>query len=246
MPSSAAIAAACIGPAPPNGSRAKRRGSTPRSTVTTRSARTISWLATRTMPSAVSSSLEAERARRAPATAASAALGVELDAPGERRVGGEVAEQQVGVGDGRLGAAAPVAGRARDRRRPSAARPAARRPGRASRSSRRRRRRCGRRPSAAGSRARRSSASRCACTSPSSTTQTSHEVPPMSRPIALPSPPARAMRPAPTAPPAGPERTLQAPAVRRLRRAGDATRGLHHQRGAAGRASAAASESAPR
>ena len=34
----------------------------------------------------------------------------------------------------------------------------------------------------------------------------------MSRPIALPSPLARARRPAPTAPPAGPERTLQAPA----------------------------------
>ncbi len=34
----------------------------------------------------------------------------------------------------------------------------------------------------------------------------------MSRPIALPSPQARARRPAPTAPPAGPESTLQAPA----------------------------------
>ena len=34
----------------------------------------------------------------------------------------------------------------------------------------------------------------------------------MSKPIALPSPLARASRPAPTAPPAGPERTLQAPA----------------------------------
>ena len=56
MPSSSARAAACIGPAPPNGSRAKRRGSTPRSTVTTRSALTISWFATLTIPSAVSSS----------------------------------------------------------------------------------------------------------------------------------------------------------------------------------------------
>jgi hypothetical protein len=34
----------------------------------------------------------------------------------------------------------------------------------------------------------------------------------MSRPRALPSPAARARTPAPTAPPAGPERTLQAPA----------------------------------
>ena len=38
----------------------------------------------------------------------------------------------------------------------------------------------------------------------------------MSRPIALPSPEARAISPAPTAPPAGPERTLQAPAASRL------------------------------
>ena len=34
----------------------------------------------------------------------------------------------------------------------------------------------------------------------------------MSKPSALPSPLIRASRPAPTAPPAGPERTLQAPA----------------------------------
>ena len=69
IPSSSAIAAACIGPAPPNGISAKPRGSTPRSTVTTRSARTISWLATRTMPSAASSgsspSSSASRADRA-------------------------------------------------------------------------------------------------------------------------------------------------------------------------------------
>ncbi len=35
----------------------------------------------------------------------------------------------------------------------------------------------------------------------------------MSKPRALPSPEILASRPAPTAPPAGPERTLQAPAV---------------------------------
>ena len=49
-------------------------------------------------------------------------------------------------------------------------------------------------------------------TAPSSTTQTSQLVPPMSKPSALPSPQRRARSPAPTAPPAGPERTLQAPA----------------------------------
>src|SRR6202012_2191775 len=37
-------------------------------------------------------------------------LGVERHAAGQGRVGGEVAEQQVRVGDGRLGAAAPVTG----------------------------------------------------------------------------------------------------------------------------------------
>ena len=35
----------------------------------------------------------------------------------------------------------------------------------------------------------------------------------MSKPIALPSPETAESRPAPTAPPAGPERTLQAPAL---------------------------------
>ena len=40
----------------------------------------------------------------------------------------------------------------------------------------------------------------------------SHEVPPMSMPSAHPSPDSLASNPAPTAPPAGPERTLQAPA----------------------------------
>ena len=54
MPSSSARAARAAGPAPPKGRSAKPRGSTPRSTVTTRSARTISWLATRMIPSAAS------------------------------------------------------------------------------------------------------------------------------------------------------------------------------------------------
>ena len=111
IPSSAAIAAACIGPAPPNGSRAKRRGSTPRSTVTTRSARTISWLAIADDPLG---GLELARGRaRRPAPADRRAR--RRRRRGRRRrpgveSGGEDAEQEVGVGDRRLGPAAPVAG----------------------------------------------------------------------------------------------------------------------------------------
>ena len=50
-------------------------------------------------------------------------------------------------------------------------------------------------------------------TRPPSTTQTSQEVPPMSSPTTFPSADSVAKSPAPTAPPAGPERTLQAPAL---------------------------------
>src|ERR1700742_2985817 len=156
-------------------------------------------------------------------------LGVEGDAAREGRVGGEVAEQQVGVGDRRLGATAAVTGGAGLGARRARAEPprgawvppadpaAARAP----------------RPPPLGSPQPiepppaptvwtstvgswigrppivRESVRR---TAPSSTTQTSQEVPPMSKPSALPSPERRARRPAPTAPPAGPERTLQAPA----------------------------------
>src|SRR4051794_23501054 len=52
-PSPPASGGASTAPAPPKGSSAYPLGSTPRSTVTTRSARIISWLATRTIPSAV-------------------------------------------------------------------------------------------------------------------------------------------------------------------------------------------------
>src|SRR5919198_1167169 len=46
-------------------------------------------------------------------------------------------------------------------------------------------------------------------TLPESATDTSQEVPPMSRPTASPAPASSAIRAAPTAPPAGPEKTLQ-------------------------------------
>ena len=245
IPSSAAIAAACIGPAPPKGSSAKPRGSMPRSTVTTRSARTISWLATRTIPAAVSSGSSPSAAASAP-TAARGRVGVERDAAGEARVGGEVAEQQVGVGHRRLGAAAAVtggpglgAGRARaDPQRAAGVAPADRAAAGADRVDvdHRQLDRCGRR----------SGASRCAARSPSSTTQTSQEVPPMSKPRALPSPLSAGEQAGPDgaagrtgedAPGAGPGR-LRAPGRRRRRTASPAAR--------AGRPPRAAAPSRPR
>ena len=143
-----ASAAACSGPAPPKAISAKPRGSTPRSTVITRSARSISASATRTMPSAHSSSSSAELARQR-ADARSRGIASSSHAARERRVRRAAAEQQVRVGDGRLAAAAPVAGGAGMRRPPSAARRAARRRRRARRSSRRPRRPCGCRAPAA-------------------------------------------------------------------------------------------------
>ena len=62
------------------------------------------------MPQAAARRVEAERRGRAVAMARSAARAVERHPPAEEEVGVEVAEQQVGVGDGRLGAAAAVAG----------------------------------------------------------------------------------------------------------------------------------------
>ena len=98
----------------------------PRCTVTTRIAAamfafTMSWTAraasTTSMPSGRAT---ARRARRV------AASGDSVHAAGEAR-GVEVPEQEVGVGDGRLGAAPSVARGPGHRRRPTAARPGARR-----------------------------------------------------------------------------------------------------------------------
>ena len=110
------MAAACIGPAPPNGISANPRGSTPRSTVTTRSARDISALATRTMPSAASSR-ERPSCLREAGHGALRGLDVEGDTAGEGALGAQVAEQQVGVGDRRLGPAAAVTRGSRRRAR---------------------------------------------------------------------------------------------------------------------------------
>ena len=106
MPSSSAIAAACSGPAPPKASSANPRGSRPRSTVITRSARTISAFATRRMPAAHSATGIPSAAASAPTAAARPPRG-----PGGRRrraacAGSSVPEHDVGVGHRRLGAAA--------------------------------------------------------------------------------------------------------------------------------------------
>ena len=55
IPSSVAIEHACIGPAPPKETSAKRRGSWPRATETTRKARTIVAFAILTIAAAASS-----------------------------------------------------------------------------------------------------------------------------------------------------------------------------------------------
>src|SRR5918999_1042111 len=66
MPSSSAREQACIPPAPPKARRANSRGSRPRSTLITRSARVISAFATRTTPRATSSASRPSFSPRAP------------------------------------------------------------------------------------------------------------------------------------------------------------------------------------
>ena len=88
IPSSSASSQACSGPAPPNATSAKSRGSWPRSTDTTRSARSISALTT-----------SIDRRRVDPAERALGRVPVELDAA--RELGREAPEQQVRVGDRR-------------------------------------------------------------------------------------------------------------------------------------------------
>ena len=97
MPSSSASAHACSGPAPPNATSAKSRGSSPCSTETTRSARTIS---------AFTTSITAGRVD--PGERPLGGVDVELD-PARQR-GRQAAEEEVRVGHGRARSAASVAG----------------------------------------------------------------------------------------------------------------------------------------
>ena len=101
MPSSSARAQACSGPPPPNATSVKSRGSRPRSTVTMRSTLAIASSTSVTMPAAVASTVNRERAapasrRRHAARAASIA-----NAAAEQVMRIEPAEHDVRVGDGR-------------------------------------------------------------------------------------------------------------------------------------------------
>ena len=102
IPSASAIAHACSGPAPPNATSARSRGSTPRSTVTTRTARSIAASTTRTTPSA-----STPRAR----SSARACRGATSSRPrsGNAGIGRDPAEHKIGVGHRRVLAAAAVA-----------------------------------------------------------------------------------------------------------------------------------------
>ena len=110
MPSSRASSAACRPPAPPAQTRVKPRGSTPRSTETARIAPTMLALTTRTIPAAAST---VERPSGSPtnlSTAARERSSRSRRRPPRKASGFEVAEDDVGVGDGRLGAALVVTG----------------------------------------------------------------------------------------------------------------------------------------
>ena len=142
MPSSSASAHAWSGPAPPNATSAKSRGSRPCSTETTRSARIISAFTT-SITASGSRSPSARRGGRA----------VELDAAGKRR--GQPTEEEVRVGHGRARRRHARSRPGRDRRPRSRGRRGARRPRPAARSSRRPRRPCARRASGGGREGRR-------------------------------------------------------------------------------------------
>ena len=212
MPSSSAIAVAWSGPAPPNASSASARGSTPRSTVITRSARTISALATRRIPSAVSSSgspsSSASRCTAARAASASSAIapasGASLPSSPSTTLAsvtvGSVPPCPYAAGPGRAPAECGPTRSAPPASRQAIEPPPAPTVWRSSIGSATGRPPTGRAP-----------VSRAA---PSSITQTSHDVPPMSKQSASGSPDASAAHAAPAAPPAGPDKTVRAACAR--------------------------------
>ena len=155
----------------------------------------------------------ADLARRAPRTSsrtASASSGWSWPGPkiAGKKSGMQLAEHDIGVGDGERAAAA-VAGRARDwRRRNPGRRGSARR--RNAGSSRRRPRPCGCASSARACARRRPRSRRRARTRRRSAA-TSVEVPPMSKPMTWSKPASRPVCAMPTTPPAGPDRIASLP-----------------------------------
>ena len=113
--SSRASGEPCIGPAPPNGTSVRRRGSWPRSTETTRMPRAIVALATRRMPEAASIRSRPSGSAMRVTIACVAASASSVSSPPSLRIAAEAAEHEIGVGDGRLRAAAAVAGGTRHR-----------------------------------------------------------------------------------------------------------------------------------
>ena len=101
MPIASANAHACSGPAPPNATSASPAGSTPRTTETWRSACSIPAFTTATTPSASTPACAERALRRGDVERGAGST--------ERRVGRDAPEREVGVGDRRLLAAAPVA-----------------------------------------------------------------------------------------------------------------------------------------
>ena len=123
IPRASASAQAWSGPAPPKATRARPRGSTPRSTVTVRTARSMAASTTATTPPALDARPLQRGLGRRP---------VQPPEPGEGGVGRDAPEDQVGVRDRGLGPAPAVAGGPRvgpGRRRPHHQRAAGVHPG---------------------------------------------------------------------------------------------------------------------
>ena len=111
MSSFSASRAACSGAAPPNAIMARPDSSLPRSTAWTRAALAMFSSTISLTPSARARRVEIERCAdmrcRSPLRRRSASS---LHAAAGEAVGADAAEHDIGVGDGRLGAAAAVAG----------------------------------------------------------------------------------------------------------------------------------------
>ena len=132
-----ATSVTCSAAAPPNERMAKRLGSTPRRTETSRMPSAMCVLMTPMDPRRGGHAIHAEPVGDA-IDGHFGGMAVETRPPAEKVVGVEEAEDQVGVRHRRLGAAAAVAGGARLRRRRSRGRHGARHCRRRARSSRRR------------------------------------------------------------------------------------------------------------